>query len=97
MVGSLGVLDMSDGSFITRTARNVRGQSIPDLWLGRFAEAYRAELQAWVNAARGRTGPVGASAWDGFAATSMAEAAARSIGTGTRETIDLPVRPALYS
>lgn len=97
VVGSLGVLDMSDGSFITRTARNVRGQAIPDLWLGRFAEAYRAELQAWVNATRGVSGPVGASAWDGFAATAMAEAAANSITSGTRESIDLPARPALYS
>jgi myo-inositol 2-dehydrogenase/D-chiro-inositol 1-dehydrogenase len=88
---------MSDGSFITRTARNMRGQAIPDLWLGRFAEAYRSELQAWVKATRGLSGQVGASAWDGFAATSMAEAAARSIGTGTREMIDLPQRPALYS
>jgi myo-inositol 2-dehydrogenase/D-chiro-inositol 1-dehydrogenase len=97
VVGSLGVLDMSDGSFITRTARNMRGQAIPDLWLGRFAEAYRAELQAWVNATRGVSGPVGASAWDGFAATAMAEAAASSITSGTRESIDLPARPALYS
>lgn len=97
VVGSRGVLDMSDGAFITRTARNLRGQSIPDLWLGRFAEAYRAELQAWVNATRGLTGPVGASAWDGFAATSMAEAAVRAIGTGARESIDLPQRPALYA
>ncbi len=96
-VGSLGVLDMSDGSFITRTARNMRGQAIPDLWLGRFAEAYRAELQAWVNATRGVSGPVGGSAWDGFAATAMAEAAANSITSGTRESIDLPARPALYS
>jgi myo-inositol 2-dehydrogenase/D-chiro-inositol 1-dehydrogenase len=97
VVGSLGVLDMSDGSFITRTARNMRGQAIPDLWLGRFAEAYRAELQAWVNATRGVSGPVGGSAWDGFAATAMAEAAANSITSGTRESIDLPARPALYS
>ena len=97
VVGSLGVLDMSDGSFLTRTARNMRGQAIPDLWLGRFAEAYRAELQAWVNATRGVSGPVGGSAWDGFAATAMAEAAANSITSGTRESIDLPARPALYS
>jgi myo-inositol 2-dehydrogenase/D-chiro-inositol 1-dehydrogenase len=96
VVAERGVLDMSDGSFITHTTANVRGQGIPELWLGRFAEAYRRELQAWVDYVRG--GPAaGASAWDGFAATAVAQAAATSITSGRSEPIDLPTRPALYA
>lgn len=95
VVAERGVLDMSDGSFITATTANVRGQGIPELWLGRFAEAYRREVQAWVDSVRSSI-PVGASAWDGFAATVIAQAAAGSIASGAAEPIDLPERPALY-
>jgi len=96
VVAERGVLDMSDGSFITHTTANVRGQGIPELWLGRFAEAYRRELQAWVDYVRGGAA-AGASAWDGFAATAVAQAAATSITSGRSEPIDLPTRPALYA
>lgn len=96
VIASRGVLDMGDGSFITRTASYLRGQDIPELWLGRFAEAYRRELQAWVDAVRAGT-TTGASTWDGFAATVGAQAAARAIRSGKTEPVELPARPALYS
>jgi len=96
VIASRGVLDMGDGSFITRTATYLRGQDIPELWLGRFAEAYRRELQAWIDAVRMGT-TTGASTWDGFAATVGAQAAATAIRSGKTEPVELPARPALYS
>lgn len=96
VIASRGVVDMGDGSFITRTATYLRGQDIPELWLGRFAEAYRRELQAWVDAIRAGT-TTGASTWDGFAATVAAQAAATAIRSGKTEPVELPARPALYS
>ncbi len=89
-----GVLDLGDGHYVTRTAGGVRGQAIPELWLGRFGDAYRSELQAWIDATL-RGAACGASVWDGVVATITANAAARSITDGPQR-IDLPPRPALY-
>lgn len=96
VVASRGILDMSDGSYITRTASGLRAQDIPELWLGRFQDAYRRELQAWIDSVCGTADRVGATAWDGLAATVAAQAAATALRTGTAEAIELPPRPALY-
>ena len=66
----------------------------PD-WLERFEMAYRIEAEAWVRAARagGATGP---TAWDGYAAMRVAEAAERSLETGGAAAVPVEPRPALY-
>ena len=63
--------------------------------LDRFAEAYRLEVEAWVAAAtEGRS--EGPSAWDGYAATVVAEALVRALQTGHREAVSVGPRPELY-
>ncbi|MBD8062194.1 Gfo/Idh/MocA family oxidoreductase [Oceanitalea stevensii] len=52
----------------------------------RFAEAYRAELAAWV-AAAGRGGATGASAEDGHRATVVAAAGIESLSSGRRVAV----------
>lgn len=95
VVASDGTLDMGDGSYITRRSERQIGHEVPELWLGRFADAYRRQLQAWVDAThRGRTS--GATAWDGLVGTITANAAVASVGRGP-VTIEIPGRPALYS
>ncbi|MFF1450372.1 Gfo/Idh/MocA family protein [Streptomyces sp. NPDC058274] len=65
-------------------------------YLVRFADAYDREVQAWVDATRdGRV--VGPTAWDGYAASAVAEAGVRSQHSGTREPVDLAPRPELYT
>lgn len=96
VVGSDGILDMGDGSFITRTASRQRSQDIPEQWLGRFGEAYRAELQAWIDSLRELSGPVGASTWDGYAAAASSGAAIEALTSDRAVGIELPDRPALY-
>ncbi|MEV7285114.1 Gfo/Idh/MocA family oxidoreductase [Streptomyces sp. NPDC093252] len=68
---------------------------VPQDYVVRFADAYDRELRAWVDAVRdGRvTGP---SAWDGYAATAVAEAGVRALGSGTRTPVELAPRPPLY-
>lgn len=97
VVGSDGILDMGDGGFITRTTSRVRGQDIPELWLGRFGEAYRAELQAWIDSLRGASDPAGASTWDGYVAAASSLAAVDALTSNMAVGIELPDRPALYS
>lgn len=80
------------------TAHGSAGTDVPQDYLVRFADAYDREVQAWVDAARrGRvTGP---TAWDGYAASVVAEAGVRALDNGTkggRVAVDLAPRPALY-
>lgn len=95
VVGSDGTVEMGDGAYLTRRAERAVGHEVPELWLGRFEDAYRRQLQAWVDATHvGRTS--GATAWDGLLATITANAAVAAITQGP-QAIDLPVRPALYA
>ncbi|MFJ4522117.1 Gfo/Idh/MocA family protein [Streptomyces sp. NPDC088810] len=65
-------------------------------YLVRFADAYDREVQAWVDATR-RGEVTGPDAWDGYAASVVAEAGVRSLETGGRVAVDLAPRPALYA
>jgi myo-inositol 2-dehydrogenase/D-chiro-inositol 1-dehydrogenase len=97
VTGTQGQAVMGDGAFITRSKAGSRGVDVPELWLGRFADAYRLQLQAWIDAVRSG-GPIpGASAWDGYAATIVANRAIASLHAGQKVSIDLPERPSIYA
>ena len=70
--------------------------TFPPDWRGRFEDAYRIELQGWVNSMRGGP-PVGASAWDGYAATAIAEAGVQSLRSGERVEVKLAPKPDFYA
>lgn len=94
VVGSEGTVEMGDGAYLTRRAQRSVGHDVPELWLGRFGDAYRRQLQAWVDASHvGRTS--GATAWDGLLATITANAAVTAITDGP-QAIDGPERPSIY-
>jgi myo-inositol 2-dehydrogenase / D-chiro-inositol 1-dehydrogenase len=64
-------------------------------WRPRFAQAYRLQNSAWLKSIQ--TGkPVGASAWDGYAATLIAEAGVESLESGMSVKVSPVVRPKLY-
>ena len=101
VTGSHGQAVLGDGAFITRSKSFSRGVDIPELWFGRFAEAYRRQLQGWVDAVSPEKGInegtlPGASAWDGYAATVVANRAIQAYRTGGRVAVDLPATPTLY-
>ncbi len=97
VTGSSGSAVMGDGSYVTRSAAGLRGVDVPELWLGRFQDAYRRQLQAWVDHLRGRGPAPGASAWDGYVATLTANRGIESLRSGRTIDITLPERPALYA
>ena len=67
----------------------------PEDWRPRFAEAYRRQNSAWLKSIE--TGqPVGASAWDGYAATLVAEAGVDSLSNGKPVKLSLAAKPGLY-
>ena len=64
-------------------------------WRPRFADAYRLQNSAWLKSIEtGR--PVGASAWDGYAAALIAEAGVESLATGARARVAPVAKPKLY-
>jgi myo-inositol 2-dehydrogenase / D-chiro-inositol 1-dehydrogenase len=64
-------------------------------WRPRFAEAYRRQNSAWLKSIE--TGkPAGASAWDGYAATLVAEAGVRSLQTAAPVKVEPSAKPKLY-
>ena len=64
-------------------------------WRPRFAEAYRLQNSAWLKSIK--TGqPVGASAWDGYAATLIAEAGVESLAIGRLVAVTATSKPKLY-
>jgi myo-inositol 2-dehydrogenase/D-chiro-inositol 1-dehydrogenase len=65
-------------------------------WRARFADAYRLQLQGWVDGiAAGRS--VGASAWDGYAATAVAAACLKALASGEPAEVRMQPRPAFYA
>jgi myo-inositol 2-dehydrogenase/D-chiro-inositol 1-dehydrogenase len=72
-----------------------QGFAFPSDWRPRFTLAYRAELQAWVEALRSGV-HTGASAWDGYVATAVAHAGLKSLASGQPTEVKPEPRPALY-
>jgi myo-inositol 2-dehydrogenase/D-chiro-inositol 1-dehydrogenase len=62
----------------------------------RFAVAYARELESWV-ASIADGDPAGASAWDGYAASTVCEAAWHALTTGQATAIALGEKPDLYA
>ena len=95
VVASLGTLELGDGSFITSASAGHHGKVVPDIWLDRFDEAYRAQMQEWVNSIESGI-PAGASLWDGYVASCASAASVVALETGARVEITLAPKPALY-
>jgi myo-inositol 2-dehydrogenase/D-chiro-inositol 1-dehydrogenase len=94
-VGERGSARIGEGHGMVVTSAGAAREEVAQDYLVRFADAYDREVQAWVDATRqGRvTGP---SAWDGYAASAVAEAGVRAQECGGRVTVGLAPRPALY-
>ncbi|WP_033341720.1 Gfo/Idh/MocA family oxidoreductase [Catenuloplanes japonicus] len=91
LVGEVGTVTLDGPPPTVLRRAGVDGRALPSDWRPRFAEAYRLELQDWVDGAGNA-----ASAWDGFAATFVAQACVRALETGTSQQVSLPPVPKLY-
>jgi myo-inositol 2-dehydrogenase/D-chiro-inositol 1-dehydrogenase len=95
IVGVKGTVEMAAPTHVLTNVAGAQSFEIPADWIPRFGQAYRDQMQAWVDAiAAGRA--VGSSAWDGYVTTAIAEQIAASLpGCGPVEIV-LPPRPGLY-
>lgn len=104
VVGERGTVSLDP---LPPTVRRQSGQTAravsPD-WRVRFAEAYRRELQTWVDGvASDDQGQLtsawddnSATAWDGYVATEVAASGIRALATGRPQQIELFRKPELY-
>ncbi len=94
VLGTEGYVAMGPCGHELVTRDTAPEQGFPADWLTRFRPAYDAEISAWVDSLQGG-GPT-ANAWDGYAATVVAEALVRALQTGHREAVSVGPRPELY-
>ncbi|MBP1806687.1 Gfo/Idh/MocA family oxidoreductase [Rubellimicrobium aerolatum] len=89
-----GTISMAQPELTAVNSALRHASAYPDNWVPRFAQAYRDQMQAWVRSVSSGI-PVGASAWDGYCATAVAEQVAQGLD-GCEVQVTLPPIPALY-
>ncbi len=95
VVGERGALTAGLPAGVLARTEGRCGVAVSPDWFARFAEAYDAEMAAWVRAVR--TGePPNPHAWDGYAALVTAYACADALRTGGAARVNLPASPGLY-
>lgn len=91
-----GSARIGDDQGMLVTTGGTAAAEVPQDYLVRFVEAYDREVQAWVDATR-RGLVTGPTAWDGYAASAVAEAGIRALDSDTRVAVELAPRPGLYT
>jgi myo-inositol 2-dehydrogenase / D-chiro-inositol 1-dehydrogenase len=95
LTGSEGVASLVNPATSSTYLGETDASPIAPSWKVRFGATYHAEIQEWISGLlRGET--VGPSAWDGYAATRVAEAGVEAVRTGERIAIDYITKPDLY-
>ena len=105
VVGKKGTIELAASSRVVVRSDLKASQNLPADWRGRFAEAYRRELQTWVDAiSRWRAGTVerdagpvdGPDAWDGYRAAVVSQAVLASMSKGGPARVDSMSLPEFY-
>ena len=89
VIGDRGSVALSHGGRIVIDSEQMRARSYPPDWRLRFADAYRLELQEWVDAIKQRRASTLASARDGLAAGIITDAVIASMKQGGK-TVPVP-------
>ncbi len=95
-VGERGTLALAPPSTVVVNSAQGATLEVPAGFQQRFGTAYLHELQAWVSALALGEEPPPATAWDGYAAAAVSEAAVTALQTGTPTAVRLAARPELY-
>ena len=95
LVGRAGTVALATPSLTLRNRDRAGGFSYPENWVPRFADAYRRQLANWIFAVKTGTA-VGASAWDGYVASAIAEQIAAALAEARGVTLKYAPRPPLY-
>ncbi|GLR83438.1 Gfo/Idh/MocA family protein [Bradyrhizobium iriomotense] len=95
LVGRQGTVSLAPASLTLVNRDRAGGHSYPDNWVPRFEEAYRRQMAEWVGAVKSGA-PVGASAWDGYVASAIAEQISEALAGNGETPLRYGPRPSLY-
>lgn len=95
LLGETGSIELAESSPIIVKSEGRHCGKVPADWRDRFLRAYDVEFQEWLDAvaAGHSTGP---SAWDGYAATVVCDAAVEANRTAAKAPVTMRERPDLY-
>jgi myo-inositol 2-dehydrogenase/D-chiro-inositol 1-dehydrogenase len=96
IVGEQGAVALGGQAPIAVRAAGHAAEPVPADWRQRFLQAYDVEFQEWIHALAGGGRPLGPSAWDGYAAAVVSDAAVEALRTGNRVPVVLADMPKLY-
>ncbi|HEU4347552.1 MAG TPA: Gfo/Idh/MocA family oxidoreductase [Actinoplanes sp.] len=96
IVGEDGTAALGDLSQVSVRRAGQVGTPVPADWRERFIRAYDVEFQEWIDSIAAGAGPVGPSAWDGYAAAVVSDAGVEALRTGDRVPVLLADKPKLY-
>lgn len=86
------------GEPVSSTFRHhrVAGHQIDADWSRRFEAAYRRQAEAWIHSIENGL-PAGASAWDGYVVTRMADECVDALNDGIERQLTLEPAPSFYN
>ena len=96
LVCEKGAISLNPSPATTLRHAGHDGYETPPDWRGRFRDAYRVQMEAWVASLSGKAND-GASAWDGYRAIQVTEACLEAWRNGGRVAVPLEDRPAFYA
>jgi len=96
VVGSEGTVELETPTSTSVTRDFLRGRSVPADWKERFDGAFHTEISQWVDGLHAGT-VTGPNAWDGYAATVVANASVDALRSGQRTAISLVDKPSFYA
>ena len=88
VVGETGTAALAEGNPVVVRREGAFSGQVPPGWRERFLRAYDLEFEAWLAAAAQGTA-TGPSAWDGYAATAVTDAALEALRTGARQAVSM--------
>jgi myo-inositol 2-dehydrogenase/D-chiro-inositol 1-dehydrogenase len=97
IVGETGTVALAEAAGeVTVKAAGARRGRVPGDWRDRFAAAFDAELQDWLNAVAAETS-TGPGSWDGYAAAAVTAGCLEALRSGQRTPVTLRERPEFYA
>lgn len=94
--GETGTAELAESNPVVVKRESAFSGRVPADWRERFVRAFDLEFQEWLMAAAQGTA-TGPSAWDGYAATAVCDAALEALRTGTRQEVKLRDKPSFYA
>lgn len=96
-VGEEGLVRLPDPAAVGVRSAGRHGTAVLQDWKSRFTDAFDTEFREWITSVEDGSEPTGPSAWDGYAATVITDAAVKSLDSdGTVVAVDMKPRPAFY-